>query len=201
MFNASLLTAVLAGIATLAVAGCREAPREPIGGPTVSLAGGPAVTAPPPVRVAIAHLRSGAGASGSVAFVERGDSLVLYADVRGLEPGAHGFHIHVAGDCRAPDFKSAGGHFDPEGVEHGAPGSPVHHAGDLGNVTADAEGRVFTSRAAQGLTLVVQDPTSIVGRAVVVHADADDLSTQPSGDAGARVACGVIEPFDAFDRS
>ena len=119
---------------------------------------------------------------------------LLSNDISGLAPGeTRGFHVHDVGDCSAPDASSAGGHFNPGGHEHGAMDHPMSHAGDLGNITADASGR------AQGLvtdlTKITLQPGAaigILGRSVIVHAKVDDLTTQPTGNAGARVACGVI---------
>jgi Cu-Zn family superoxide dismutase len=115
------------------------------------------------------------------------------ADLEGLEPGLHGFHIHEVGDCSAPDASSAGGHFNPDNTPHGTPENPPaqRHVGDLGNLEADAEGKAHYERVDQMLPL--RGPNSIVGKSVIVHAQADDLSSQPSGSAGPRLACGVIQ--------
>jgi len=107
--------------------------------------------------------------------------------VSGLTPGEHGFHIHELGDITAPDGTSAGGHFNPEGHDHGAPGDDKRHAGDLGNITADDEGVAKVDILQKGLKLHF-----VIGRSIVVHAGKDDLKSQPSGDAGPRVAVGVI---------
>ncbi|MGA7615147.1 MAG: superoxide dismutase family protein, partial [Thermoanaerobaculia bacterium] len=114
-------------------------------------------------------------------------------DLTGLTPGEHGFHVHEKGDCSAADATSAGGHFNPTGAPHGSPAAATHHAGDLGNVTANANGEVHTSMTTSSIT-VTDGPRSITGRAVVVHADPDDFVSQPSGNAGPRVGCGVIVP-------
>jgi len=112
--------------------------------------------------------------------------------VQGLKPGQeHGLHIHEKGDCSAPDAMSAGGHFNPQGKPHGQPGSAEHHAGDLPALKADKSGRAHVQVDVSGITLK-PGPTSIIGRAVVVHADPDDYKTQPTGNSGARIACGVI---------
>lgn len=107
--------------------------------------------------------------------------------VMNLTPGEHGFHIHEFGDLSAPDGTSAGGHFNPEGHEHGGPDADKRHAGDLGNITADAEGIAKVDILQKGLKLHY-----VIGRSIVVHAGKDDLKSQPSGDAGPRVAVGVI---------
>jgi Cu-Zn family superoxide dismutase len=111
--------------------------------------------------------------------------------VAGLTPGKHGFHVHEYGDCSAPDGSSAGGHFDPGRTTHGAPDAAERHAGDLGNIEADAGGIATVNIQAEGITLGVGD-RSVLGKAIVVHADPDDFS-QPTGNAGARLACGIIK--------
>jgi superoxide dismutase, Cu-Zn family len=130
--------------------------------------------------------------SGQVSFTEEFGKLKVVADVSGLEPGTkHGFHIHEFGDCSAPDASSAGGHFNPEGHAHGSPEADPHHAGDLGNVVADAKGNAHLEIEVSGVSLGgVSD--SYLGRAVIIHKSSDDLTSQPVGAAGARVACGVI---------
>jgi Cu-Zn family superoxide dismutase len=111
--------------------------------------------------------------------------------VAGLTPGKHGFHVHEYGDCSAPDGSSAGGHFNPGRITHGAPDAAERHAGDLGNIEADAGGIATVNIQAEGITLGVGD-RSVLGKAIVVHADPDDFS-QPTGNAGARLACGIIK--------
>ena len=113
--------------------------------------------------------------------------------VSGLTAGSeHGFHVHETGDCSAPDASSAGGHFNPTASAHGKVGQAPHHAGDTDNLTADAQGNGQVDRMLQGATLGDGAATDVVGKAVVVHAKPDDYTTQPSGDAGDRLACGVI---------
>ena len=121
------------------------------------------------------------------------DGILVSAEVGGLSEGLHGFHIHETGDCSAPDALSAGGHYNPADAPHGAPEAPgaERHVGDLGNLEAGADGRARYERVDSVLTL--SGPTSIVGKAVIVHAGQDDFTTQPTGDAGPRLACGVIE--------
>jgi Cu-Zn family superoxide dismutase len=113
-----------------------------------------------------------------------------------LEPGPHGFHVHEFGDCSAPDGSSAGGHFAPLGSPHGPPdaGQGERHIGDLGNIVANADGVVEQELADSVIRL--DGENSIVGKAIIVHAGADDFTTQPSGAAGERVACGVIELWE-----
>ncbi|HTI97882.1 MAG TPA: superoxide dismutase family protein [Dongiaceae bacterium] len=145
------------------------------------------------VTAAIATLAPTQGntAVGTVTFTQEANGVHVVADVTGLSQGDHGFHIHEKGDCSAPDGASAGGHFNPTGMPHGGPDSPQHHLGDLGNITADASGHAHLDRVFSFLSL--QGTNSIVGHGVIVHAGKDDFTSQPSGNAGARVACGVIE--------
>jgi Cu-Zn family superoxide dismutase len=129
-------------------------------------------------------------ARGTLTFTDEGGKVHVSGELTGLTPGDHGIHIHETGDCSAPDAASAGEHFAPAGMPHGSPDAPQHHAGDLGNVTADASGRAQIDRDFDGLGL--NGANSILGRAVIVHSGRDDLTSQPSGASGARVACGVI---------
>src|SRR4051812_13269445 len=127
---------------------------------------------------------------GTLKFDEKNGKTHVVANLTGLKPGQHGFHIHEKGDCSAPDFSSAGGHFNPTGAKHGAPTDPEHHLGDFGNVEANQKGEVRFERVVNWLTF--KGTNSFVGRAIVVHDKPDDLKSQPAGNAGARVACGVI---------
>jgi Cu-Zn family superoxide dismutase len=128
--------------------------------------------------------------SGTVTFTKVDGGVKIVADVAGLTPGQHGFHIHEFGDCSAPDATSAGGHFNPGHMQHGGPDAAVRHAGDFGNLEADASGKAHYERVDTMISLEGAD--SIIGHGVIVHAKADDLKTQPTGNAGARVACGAI---------
>ncbi len=143
--------------------------------------------------IAVLHPTQGSQASGTVRFTQEGeDSVRVVADLTGLAPNStHGFHIHEFGDCSSPDASSAGGHFNPGNMPHGGPDSPQHHAGDLGNVTANEQGNVHVEMTLHHVT-VGSHPNPILGRSVILHAKADDLKSQPSGDAGGRIACGVI---------
>lgn len=133
----------------------------------------------------------GSKVGGTVSFTQKGDKVLMVANVNSLTPGLHGIHVHEKGDCSAPDAMSAGGHFNPAGKPHGAPDSAEHHGGDLGNLTADKSGNATLSIEVGGITLD-QSANSIVGKGVIVHANPDDLKSQPAGNAGPRVACGVI---------
>ena len=115
----------------------------------------------------------------------------VVVDLTGVPPGVHGFHIHEKGDC-GNNGANAGGHFNPTGMVHGAPDAVSHHAGDFGNVTADANGEVHTRFTTHSISLTEGFSSSAIGHAVVLHEKADDLISQPSGNAGARIACGVV---------
>lgn len=134
----------------------------------------------------------GSATTGMAMFHAMGDKLMLHVRVEGLKPGqAHGFHVHEKGDCGSGDGMSTGGHFNPLGRPHGAHGVGEHHAGDLPSLTADANGRVDVHLTLSGLA-IGSGATDIVGRGLIVHAQPDDHKTQPTGNAGARIACGVI---------
>jgi Cu-Zn family superoxide dismutase len=136
---------------------------------------------------------SGSKASGRINFAQDGDLVRVTGEVRGLSPGAHGFHLHEKGDCSAPDAKSAGAHFNPTGSKHGGPSGAPRHAGDFGNITADSSGTAKINLTASGVSVARDKPESVVGKAVVVHAKQDDLKTDPAGDSGDRIACGVVK--------
>jgi Cu-Zn family superoxide dismutase len=130
-------------------------------------------------------------AVGEATFEDTGKGGVhVFLIVHGLKPNSeHGFHIHEAGDCSAPDAMSAKGHFNPTGKPHGNPASGEHHAGDLPALKADAKGVAKLDTTVSGIAV-----SGLVGRGLIVHADPDDYKTQPTGNSGARVACGVIQP-------
>jgi Cu-Zn family superoxide dismutase len=149
-----------------------------------------------PVPIAVANLQptQGNSASGTVTFVERSGAIIADVQLKGLTPGQHGIHIHEKGDCSAPDATSAGGHYNPTSEPHGGPEAAKHHGGDFGNVTADANGDVSQKITVDTGRMSMSKLTSnsIAGRALVVHADPDDLTSQPAGNSGKRIACGVI---------
>ena len=150
--------------------------------------------APESPRMALAELSATEGheAAGIVKFVAEGDTVRVQGRITGLEPGAHGLHIHEKGDCSAPDASSAGEHYSPNDNPHGSPQDlpDAHHLGDLGNLVADDRGTAEV--ATEDPEMRLSGPQSIVGKAVIVHEGRDDLESQPSGDSGARVGCGVI---------
>ncbi len=130
-------------------------------------------------------------ASGTVKFTQKGDKVVVDARVSGLSPGGHGFHIHEKGDCSSGDGLSTGGHFNPRGKPHAASTTPDRHAGDIPMLMADASG-VATLVVELDVITIGAGNTDIVGRGLIVHKAPDDYRTQPTGNAGARLACGVI---------
>jgi len=127
---------------------------------------------------------------GLITFTQTEEGVKVVAHLEGLAPGTHGFHVHEFGDCSAPDFMSAGGHFNPTQMAHGAPTDGTRHSGDLGNIVANERGMATLEWVDPMMQL--SGPNSIIGRAVIVHTMADDLKTQPTGNAGAREGCGVI---------
>jgi len=133
------------------------------------------------------------GVKGAATFTQKGDKVQLMADIGGLKPNQeHGFHIHEKGDCNSGDGMGAGGHFNPLGKPHAHPSMPERHAGDMFALKADDYGNATLSIELDVIT-VTEGPTGIIGRGLIVHAQADDYNTQPTGNAGARVACGVIQ--------
>jgi Cu-Zn family superoxide dismutase len=129
--------------------------------------------------------------TGVVTFTTVAAGVHIVADIEGLTPGLHGFHIHEKGDCSAADGSSTGGHFNPEGNPHAAPTSAKRHVGDLGNVSADETGHAHFDWTDSLVSL--NGKNSVIGRGVIVHGGADDFVSQPGGNAGDRIACGVIE--------
>jgi Cu-Zn family superoxide dismutase len=144
-----------------------------------------------PIRaIALLYPTAGSTVEGKVTFTVEGDQVKVIAEVKGLTPGKHGFHIHEFGDCSGPDGMTAGGHFNPATKPHGAPDDHDRHAGDLGNLVADANG--YARLEWSDPTLRLDGEGSILGRGVIVHVNPDDFTTQPTGNAGGRLACGVI---------
>jgi Cu-Zn family superoxide dismutase len=129
-------------------------------------------------------------ASGVITFTRIQGGVKVVADLQGLSKGKHGIHIHECGDCTAVDGSSAGGHFNPMAKSHGAPSDIMRHEGDMGNIEADDSGNAHLEYVDNTISLV--GPTSIIGRSVIIHQHEDDLKTQPTGNAGPRIACGVI---------
>jgi Cu-Zn family superoxide dismutase len=135
----------------------------------------------------------GSNVAGTADFYQVGNKVRVVANLSGLAPGReHGFHVHEAGDCSSGDGMSAKGHFNPFGKPHGNPQSAERHAGDMPSLRADASGNAKVDIELDSMT-VEPGPASIVGRGLIVHADPDDYKTQPTGNAGARLACAVIQ--------
>ena len=135
----------------------------------------------------------GSRTSGDASFRQVDDKVHVVINVQGLKPGAeHGLHIHEVGDCSSGDGLSTKGHFNPFGMPHAGHTSAQRHAGDLPSLKADASGRGMVDAMLDRIT-VGPGPGSVVGRGLIVHADPDDFKTQPTGNAGARIACGVIK--------
>lgn len=159
------------------------------------LAGCAAVSAPPADTTARAELRHAGGQPVGVAtFTQVGRAVRVVLEAQGLPPGVKGVHVHAVGKCEAPGFTSAGDHFNPTGKQHGALNPAGPHAGDLPNITIGADGRGRLESTTELITLL-GGSTSVFdgdGSALVVHAAPDDFRTDPTGNSGARIACGVI---------
>jgi Cu-Zn family superoxide dismutase len=171
--NTTLRTGLLAAATVIALAGCAH-------------------RAPGPAAVATLTPTTGNSTSGTVRFVQSGDRVQVSGEIRGLKPGAeHGFHVHEKGDCSSGDGMSAGGHFNPASAPHGRHGAGAHHVGDLPSLRADGAGVARFSFDSASLR-VGSGTSDIVGKGLIVHRDPDDYTTQPTGNAGPRLACAVI---------
>jgi Cu-Zn family superoxide dismutase len=165
----------IAATAALQLVACAQTP--PAGGPT-----------------AVAELKPTAGntVTGTVRFEQSASKVIVTASITGLKPNSeHGFHVHEKGDCSAPDATSAGGHFNPGGKPHGHHGKAERHAGDMPNLRADASG-VARVMLESDLLSVGSGSADVIGRSVVIHRDPDDYASQPAGNSGPRLSCGVI---------
>jgi Cu-Zn family superoxide dismutase len=140
--------------------------------------------------ICVVYPTQGNNVTGTVTFTRVEGGVKVVADLQGLSAGKHGIHIHECGDCTAADGTSAGGHFNPMSKTHGAPADVNRHEGDMGNIEADNTGKAHLEYIDNAISL--DGEASIIGRSVIVHKNADDFKTQPTGNAGARVACGVI---------
>lgn len=165
-----------------------------IGGVAVALmlAGTGAAVASEAKAKAVLESRSGSTVTGTATFTQHGSKVLMKVVVNGLTPGLHAIHLHETGDCSAPDATSAGGHWNPSSENHGKWGHAPFHHGDLGNLVANSKGKAQMSIESELWTLGDGKPSDVVGHAVIVHAKEDDFTTQPTGNAGGRVACGVV---------
>ena len=136
---------------------------------------------------------SGSDVTGMATFTQSGDTIMLRIEVKNVSPGIHAVHIHETGDCSLPDGKSAGGHWNPTGVAHGKWGEGEFHLGDIGNITVGEDGTGEIELTTDLWELNTGSNLDIIGRGIIVHAGADDFTSQPSGNAGARIGCGPIE--------
>jgi Cu-Zn family superoxide dismutase len=176
---ASLLAAVAA-----AQMGAAPSP-APASSPAPAAKAGPVTRA-----VAVLTPAKDGKVEGTLTFATASPGLKVTGRITGLAAGTHGFHIHEFGDCSAADFSSAGGHYNPTGHPHAGPAEARRHIGDMGNIEAGADGSATVDYTDPRLRL--EGAHGILGRGVIVHASADDLKTQPTGNAGGRLACGVI---------
>jgi Cu-Zn family superoxide dismutase len=191
---------VVAGCTLLAagvlVAGCKK-DEEPVvsDSETANAAPTPAAEATPVATVtsdiAAAQLSGPGGVSGTVTFTQESSGVHVVARVQGAKAGQHGFHLHAGGACEG-DFKSAGDHFNPTNVPHGDPAAAEHHAGDFGNIEVGADGTGNADFTTTMLSLG-DGANDALGKAVILHGGKDDLKTQPSGDSGPRIACGIVQ--------
>ncbi|HRI52444.1 MAG TPA: superoxide dismutase family protein [Pseudomonadota bacterium] len=147
------------------------------------------------VSTATATLLSPTGASvGSVTISQTGSAQQVQVTLAltGLPAGKHGAHLHDVGKCDAPDFMTAGGHFNPTSQSHGDPNQSAHHSGDFGNIDVGTDGTGALSITTTTLSLSADQATYAANRAFIIHQNPDDLVTQPTGNSGARIACGII---------
>lgn len=185
-----LVPCALAALVASSAVGCGNGDD---GGSDAGPTGG--TTAPIPVveASAVIEAKSGSAMKGLVLFAVEGDTVTAMIEVTGAPPGEHAVHIHEHGDCSSDDAMSAGGHWNPTMQDHGRWGVEPFHLGDIGNMTVDANGVGKIRLTTTLWTVGTGESNDIVGHAIMVHADPDDFVSQPSGNAGARIGCGVIE--------
>jgi Cu-Zn family superoxide dismutase len=191
------LVCVCVAASLLAACGQKKEAPPPADSQATSTPAAPPAAAPEPAPSASASVQlaatQGHEVTGTLMLAPMGAGVHFTGTLKGLPPnGEFGFHVHEKGDCSAPDASSAGGHFNPAGVAHGNPQEGPHHAGDMLNAKSDAQGMAEINAHVDGLTLGDGGGNDVIGKSVVVHEKADDYKTQPSGNSGARVACGVI---------
>ncbi|MXV75524.1 superoxide dismutase family protein [Candidatus Poribacteria bacterium] len=172
---------LLIGISILLV-GCERARQQ----------AGVLSTAPAEQAHAVIGSLNDSGVTGMAVFTQNGDQITFTAEIQGASPGLHAIHIHANGDCSAPDGTSAGGHWNPTDVAHGKWGEGEFHLGDIGNITVGEDGTGRITLTTDLWEIGTGSDVDVVGKGIIVHADADDFVSQPSGNAGARIGCGVI---------
>jgi len=173
-------------LVSVALAGCASAPPKPVAPPKPQHG----------LQRALANLAPASASlvSGRLRIDAIDDGVRIHGEIGGLSRGGlHAIHVHERGDCTAADGSAAGPHFNPGGLAHGRAGTPPHHLGDMDNLQADARGVARVDLQLRDVTLGSGAANDVLGRALIVHAGADDYASQPAGNAGARVACGVIE--------
>jgi len=143
--------------------------------------------------VAVIEAKSGSDVTGTATFIGDGGMVTLMIEIQNAAPGDHAFHIHEIGDCSAEDASSAGGHWNPTGSDHGAWGGEHHHMGDVGNIVVGEDGNGSFQMMSQIWTIGTGEDNDVVGKSVVIHDAVDDFNTQPTGDAGGRIGCGVVQ--------
>lgn len=167
---------------SLALVGCERMPQQT-----------DVILTPSTIRaIAIIGPASDSIVTGTATFTQNGDQITVLIDIQNASAGSHGVHIHENGDCSSPDGKSAGGHWNPTDVAHGKWGVGEFHLGDLGNITVGEDGTGGFELTTDLWEIGTGSDIDVVGKGIIVHADADDFTSQPSGNAGARVGCGVI---------
>lgn len=143
--------------------------------------------------IAVINSASGSEVTGMATFTQIGETVMVHIEIKNASPGQHGVHIHENGDCSSPDGKSAGGHWNPTNVAHGKWGEGEFHLGDIGNIDVGEDGIGVIELSTELWEIGTGSIYDVVGKGMIVHADADDFTSQPSGNAGARIGCGVIE--------
>lgn len=177
----------------LSACGSGEPPASPATDSAVATEGGMTAASGSPGTTAVANLQTASGSPAGTATATPGEGTILLSlRVEGLPPGEHGVHVHLVGKCEGPKFESAGGHWNPGNKQHGLENPAGQHAGDLPNLTVGADGKGTVSYRLKGAT--VDGLFDADGAAMVVHASRDDQKTDPSGDSGDRIACGVFSP-------
>ncbi len=157
-----------------------------------SASAAPAADAAPKTVEVTLQAKSGSKLTGKAVLTEGADGVKVALSVENVSPGEHGAHFHEKGDCSAPDGASAGGHFNPGGHQHALPSGSPRHLGDIGNITVDKDGKGTLEIVATGANLKDGDPSSFLGKSIIVHEKKDD-GGQPTGNAGGRIGCGEIK--------